>query len=345
MVQWNGLDARTMLELEQHLCWIGLRTGIYGRTKEGVRIDDARGMIGRVVQRALDYLDMRGVERPSAKAIAQRLGIGQAALSRFLNGRPTGTTPLWHDRGSEALRFLCLGSDSSKADPAGITILERIQLFFFREPAPHNPTPRFFRGIRCWSGNPWSRTELAEVIRWYARQGTLTPGPQLTFVSGAARFLQGDNSQDRRQIFDATHEALAAGVELVFVFPEDTEAEVSVKEFLSQAPSAHRHQISLQGLTQRHPLQHYRCVVPFVQFFFAQYFKAGERQSNLWLVRPWVYESRDIDDQALAIACNPLECQTFADWLEGLLAAKPATPKKPAGKSKGRAVTKKTKAS
>lgn len=316
---WKGLSAKVSREVEQHLCRTQFRTEIYGRDHEGklITAEGAAGSLARVAEWALRYSSTDKTGRPSNKALARELDVSPAAMTRLLQGRPTGNTP-WSDRVRKLLRFLFLGADhsdedyNSSKDPGAAC--RRVIDYFFREPAGISGTPKFFSEPRRWSRHPWSRTELAGEIHWFARQCKHMNAPsELWIVSGGSRFHQGD--PDRAELRKATHHALKSGVTVHFLFPESSRAAETFEAFRKLTEKAG---VPTDDLHVTMDPSDHQFLVPNLQFLYGKTLDLrGEPTSSLWVVRAMLPEAMEITDQSFAVECMNPEIEPFENWIAG----------------------------
>lgn len=345
--EWSGVIEKHLYLLQQHLCRCGNRYSRFGGDDLAIASAGTVGMMGKVVKVALDYVtialraeirsvisepdDSKRTERfaqiygkearvaerlweaaPTQRDLAARLALNASVVGRFLQGDPSkGTTRAEH---AEAmLRFLMLGS--GEASPERQAIAGEVIDYFFGD-------SKYFKPRRRCFSDPCSRSELADELRWLARQARLWKEPSRLVWVSSARVYFGDVSEEA--VSTAVRLILEAGVavDLVSFDPEAESINArNLRSLLQHAPRAKQNARSLYVDAIAGPSfggwSEFAC--PSLQFLYMLSTSRNQKQEEVYILRG--YESDEDRREAqgpVAWEANKSEREPFIKWLARL---------------------------
>jgi hypothetical protein len=288
---------------------------MFGGSDEAVLARGAAGACGLLINETLTFLRyFKIAELPTQQQLARLVGANAGTFGHFLNGAPSSGRP-WIEHAQRCLRQLVCG-DSTTSDPC----FGRINDYFFREfnPSIRDGVPPFFRVERARFGEPYTLTELAGEIEWYAVERERTQrDAKLVWVSGHRTILADGSAGALGQ---SLRRAVDAGVTTQFaVHGTATPAFVGLDELFntasSPAPNLSRVDVSTLSTATN---GWWEFLNPVLQYLYMKI--DGDNSSRaeevLYIVRAPEQDTQRYGP--IALEANTLELAAFRAWMQRL---------------------------
>jgi hypothetical protein len=304
----RGIPLPKLSDLEQFLCRIRNRRYRFGGNQEAVAALGYAAMVGLVVGETRDYVksvkQVRGI--PTNAVLAKFVGETAGAVGDFLRGQQR--QPKWANHGRSMMRYLLGGT--GPVDPNARTIVDRIDHFFFRDFEP-KIGPALFRKERYRFADPFTRTELAGEIRWFARQAAIHESSRLVLVSGGEQLPVMDPIE--KELGLAICDVLRTKARVEFVLsPNSKQSPDLAKEF----EAAFNYSMPKQRIKKPDvPEMLSGFLNPVLQFLYHETHFEGHPEKTLYIVRR-VTDYSELREMPLALEGTATELHAFQHWLQ-----------------------------
>lgn len=265
-------------------------------------------MIGLLVGETCMYLrSIRKVKRvPTNETLARIVHEKPGALGIFFRGAQRHSE--WANRGQILLRYLLGGT--GQLEPNSRTIVDRIDHFFFREFEP-KIGPALFRAERHRFADPFTRTELAGELRWFARQAALNDSSRLVLVSGGQQLPLIDPVE--KELGMALCDVLKTKARVEFISAPETKQSPDLAKDFEAAFSISKGRIKKPEA----PEAATGFLNPVLQFLYFETSIGGRPEKILYIIRG-VTDYSGRRDMPLALEGTGTELLSFELWLQKL---------------------------